>query len=186
MSSQRYPSRLESRPEPLRYPRGSGRLLDASSIAGTPALCLDDSAECIPGRGELVIKGDSRVCIIAVGQRVLPCAEAALLVAQKNSHLATVFDACWVKPLPEEQILALAAENDALLLVEENSLLGGFSSSVLELLADNDMLNTIKVRRLGLPDRFIPHGPVRRLRDDVGLNVRGIAGALDELFSQLG
>jgi 1-deoxy-D-xylulose-5-phosphate synthase len=89
-----------------------------------------------------------------------------------------------VKPLPEEQILALAEEHDALLLVEENSLMGGFSSAVLELLADRDMLGRLKVRRLGLPDRFIPHGPVRRLRDDVRLNVPGISAALEELFSQ--
>ncbi|MBR6673885.1 MAG: 1-deoxy-D-xylulose-5-phosphate synthase, partial [Mailhella sp.] len=136
------------------------------------------------GRGELILQGDSRVCIIAAGQRVLPCAEAALATAEKTGLLASVFDARWVKPLPEEQILALAAEHDALLLVEENSLMGGFSSAVLELLVDRDMLGRIKVRRLGLPDRFIPHGPVRRLRDDVRLNVPGISSALEELFSQ--
>ena len=109
--------------------------------------------------------------------------EAALFTAEKTGLLASVFDACWVKPLPEEQILALAAENDALLLVEENSLLGGFSSAVLELLADRDCLGRLKIRRLGLPDRFIPHGPLRRLRADVGLNVSGIASALKSLLT---
>ena len=88
-----------------------------------------------------------------------------------------------VKPLPEAQILALAEENDAMLLVEENTLLGGFSSAVLELLADHDALGKVKIRRLGLPDRFLPHGPLRRLRADVGLNVPGILSALEELLS---
>ena len=85
---------------------------------------------------------------------------------------------------PIESILALAASHDALLLVEENALMGGFSSAVLELLSDRGMLKRLTVKRLGLPDRFIPHGPVRRLRDDVGLNVSGISAALEELFAQ--
>lgn len=174
------------RPVALRYPRGSGRRIETASFARSDALCLDDTLPIVQGRGELIVRGDSRVCVIAVGQRVLPCAEAALLMAEKTGRLASVFDACWVKPLPEEQILELAASHDALLLVEENSRLGGFSSAVLELLADHDMLGRVKIRRLGLPDRFISHGPVRRLRDDVGLNVSGISRALEELFSVIG
>lgn len=169
-------------PVALRYPRGSGRRLDASHMSFADAIETHDGDYPLPGRGELVLRGNARVCIMAAGQRVVPCAEAALLVAEKSSRLASVFDACWVKPLPEEQILALAAENDALLLVEENSMMGGFSSAVLELLADHDMLGHLKIRRMGLPDRFLPHGPQRRLRADVGLNVSGIASMLEELL----
>jgi len=173
------------RPVALRYPRGSGRRIDTALYSRSAALRLPEGpAPYELGRGELILQGDSRVCIIAAGQRVLPCAEAALSTAEKTGRLASVFDARWVKPLPEKQLLALASENDALLLVEENSLMGGFSSAVLELLSDHDMLGHLKVRRLGLPDRFIPHGPVRRLRDDVHLNVPGISAALEEIFSQ--
>ena len=170
-------------PVALRYPRGSGRRIDSSIWKHSAALRLSEGPHPYElGKGEVILEGDSRVCIIAIGQRVLPCAEAALATAEKTGCLATVFDARWVKPLPEEQILALAANHDALLLVEENALMGGFTSAVLELLSDHDMLGRLTVRRLGLPDRFIPHGPVRRLRDDVGLNVPGISAALEELF----
>ena len=172
-------------PVALRYPRGSGRLIDTSLYSHAASLCLPKGpAPYEPGKGELILKGNSKVCVIAIGQRVLPCAEAALALAEKGGKLASVFDARWVKPLPEEQILALADEHDALLLVEENSLMGGFTSAVLELLSDHGKLGNLKVKRLGLPDRFIPHGPVRRLRDDVQLNVPGISAALEELFSQ--
>lgn len=173
-------------PVALRYPRGSGRRIDTNLYSHAASLCLPEGPTAYEvGRGELILKGNSKICIIAIGQRVLPCAEAALALAEKNGKLASVFDARWVKPLPEEQILALAAEHDALLLVEENSLMGGFSSAVLELLSDHGKLGNLKVKRLGLPDRFIPHGPVRRLRDDVQLNVPGISAALEELFSQM-
>ena len=168
-------------PVALRYPRGSGRKLDASHFRFADALQTTETYP-QPGQGQLLLRGNAGVCILAAGQRAVPCAEAALLTAEKTGLLASVFDACWVKPLPEKQILELAAQNDALLIVEENSRLGGFSSAVLELLADNDALRHLKIRRLGLPDRFIPHGPVRRLRADVGLNVSGIAATLKELL----
>ena len=169
------------KPVALRYPRGSGRKLDASRLRFSGALDIPEDYP-LPGQGQLLLHGNTRVCIMAAGQRVFPCVEAALYVAEKTGLLASVFDTCWIKPLPQEQILALAAENDALLLVEENSLMGGFSSAVLELLADNDALEHLKIRRMGLPDRFIPHGPVRRLRADVGLNVSGIASVLKTLL----
>ncbi|WP_273525167.1 1-deoxy-D-xylulose-5-phosphate synthase [Mailhella massiliensis] len=170
-------------PAALRYPRGSGRKLDPARYAMADHLTKTGPGYPAPGRGELLLQGNVRVCILAAGQRAVPCVEAALLAAEKTGVLASVFDACWVKPLPEAQILALAEENDAMLLVEENTLLGGFSSAVLELLADHDALGKVKIRRLGLPDRFLPHGPLRRLRADVGLNVPGILSALEELLS---
>ena len=170
------------RPVALRYPRGSGRRLDPSRYRMADRLEKTAPGYPAPGRGELLLHGNTRVCILAAGQRAVPCAEAALLAAEHTGNLASVFDACWVKPLPEEQILALAEENDALLIVEENTLMGGFSSAVLELLADHDALGGLKIRRLCLPDRFLPHGPLRRLRADVGLNVLGILAALEELL----
>jgi 1-deoxy-D-xylulose-5-phosphate synthase len=60
--------------------------------------------------------------------------------------------------------------------VEENALQGGFGSAVLELLYDND-LQSVKVRRLGLPDHYIEQGSQAQLRKDVGIDAEGIAAA---------
>lgn len=171
------------RPVALRYPRGASRALPKLDEFAS-ALIPESTALPVPGRGELLLKGNASVCILAAGQRALPCVEAALLAAHKTDKLATVFDACWIKPLPEAQILELAKAHKAFLLVEDNALLGGFSSAVLEFLADHDLLKKLTVRRLGLPDRFIEHGPVHRLRSDVGLNVNGIASALIKLLGE--
>ena len=57
-----------------------------------------------------------------------------------------------------------------LLLVEENTRAGGFSSAVLELLADNDLLLDKTVRRAALPDAFVPHGSCEQLRALTGLD----------------
>ncbi|WP_298065787.1 1-deoxy-D-xylulose-5-phosphate synthase [uncultured Mailhella sp.] len=171
------------RPVALRYPRGASRSLPEHGEFAS-ALVPQSSALPMPGRGELLLNGNAGVCILAAGQRAMPCVEAALLTARKTGKLASVFDPCWVKPLPEEQILELAETHTAFLLVEDNARMGGFSSAVLEFLADRDLLRKLTVRRLGLPDRFIEHGPVRRLRSDVGLSVSGIAAALSRLLGE--
>ncbi|MDE7066014.1 MAG: 1-deoxy-D-xylulose-5-phosphate synthase, partial [Desulfovibrionaceae bacterium] len=59
--------------------------------------------------------------------------------------------------------------------VEEGSLAGGFSSAVLECLADNGALRGQSIRRLGLPDIFVEHGTQRQLREKLGLRADSIA-----------
>jgi 1-deoxy-D-xylulose-5-phosphate synthase len=80
-------------------------------------------------------------------------------------------------------VLELARRHGRILVVEENVLAGGFGSAVLELLADRGAMDGLRIRRLGLPDRFIPHGPPDRLRSLVGLDTDGIAAALRELMA---
>lgn len=172
-------------PTALRYPRGSSRLVAPPHTEDDMRMPPHSFRFLPPGSGEMLMEGEGRVCVIAAGQRALPALEAARRVAATRGHRAAVFDPRWIKPLPEAQLLTLAKTHDALLLVEENSLLGGFSSAVLELLADHSLLGTLRIRRLGLPDRFVPHGEARALRAELGLNVDGIASALEYLMRDL-
>jgi 1-deoxy-D-xylulose-5-phosphate synthase len=91
-------------------------------------------------------------------------------------------NARFVKPLPEKDILEVVQDTKKLLLVEENALAGGFGSAVLEFLADNNLMSGLKVKRLGLPDAFIGHGPCPTLRREAGIDVDHIARALEELL----
>jgi 1-deoxy-D-xylulose-5-phosphate synthase len=67
--------------------------------------------------------------------------------------------------------------------VEEHALQGGFGSAVLECLEDN-RLSGIKTLRIGLPDRFIEHGPQSVLRQKYGLDAEGIAARVREFFEK--
>ena len=49
---------------------------------------------------------------------------------------------------------------------------------MLELLADRDALSSLRVKRLGVPDRFIEHGSQKELRARIGINRDGILNAL--------
>ena len=68
--------------------------------------------------------------------------------------------------------------------VEEGALMGGFGSAVLEAASDAG-LDTSRVRRLGIPDRFIEHGERGELLADLGLDAAGIARACRQMAARL-
>ena len=67
------------------------------------------------------------------------------------------------------------------MIVDENALQGGFGSAVLELLFDN-RLQDVRVKRLGVPDRFVEQGSQAQLRKDLGIDAGGIAAAVEEFL----
>lgn len=157
-------------PVALRYPRGVG---DGAALVEVPHI--------LPiGRGEMLREGADGV-IVAVGSRVNPALEAVKLFFEETGKNVGVFNARFVKPLPREQILALAETQPFMIVAEENVLAGGFGSAVLELLSDSDALSGLRFRRLGIPDEFVEHGSQRALRAKLGLNKDGILRVLREL-----
>jgi 1-deoxy-D-xylulose-5-phosphate synthase len=45
---------------------------------------------------------------------------------------------------------------------------GGFGSSILEFMSENNYLNKVKV--LGVPDVFVKHGDTKKLKESIGLD----------------
>ncbi len=160
-------------PFAVRYPRGKGSGVDrAKPLHEIPI-----------GKGELRREGPDAV-IVAIGSTVSPSLEAAEELAKEGREVA-VINARWLKPLDGELIVEWAKKTGRVLTVEENTLQGGFGSAVVELLTDRGLLDAgkIKVRRLGIPDRFITHGTQEELRAELGLDAPGIKRAAEELLT---
>ena len=158
------------RPISLRYPRGNGY--------GIP---LDQELRELPiGKGEQLADGND-LAIVAIGSTVYPALEAAGLLGQKGIR-ASVINARFVKPLDRELILSAASRTGLLVTVEENALQGGFGTAVLELLADEGRTD-IRVKRIGIPDRFIEQGSQAQLREDLGLDAAGIAATCEAFLA---
>jgi 1-deoxy-D-xylulose-5-phosphate synthase len=158
-------------PMSLRYPRGAGYGVEMDAEIRSLEI----------GRGELLADG-SDLCIIAIGSTVYPALEASEALRQKGIS-AGVVNARFVKPLDAELILSVARKTGRLITVEENALQGGFGSAVLELLHDNG-LQDVKIRRLGIPDRYIEQGSQAQLRKDVGIDAEGIAVAAEDFLKR--
>ncbi|MFH1028940.1 MAG: 1-deoxy-D-xylulose-5-phosphate synthase, partial [Pseudomonadota bacterium] len=156
-------------PMALRYPRGAG--FGAEMDAELKTLEI--------GKGELLIEGGD-LCLIAIGSSVYPALQAAESLKQKGIS-AGVINARFVKPLDADLIISAARTTGRIITVEENALQGGFGSAVLELLYDNG-LQDVKVKRIGIPDRYIEQGSQAQLRKDLGIDAEGIAAAVDEFL----
>ena len=153
-------------PVSLRYPRGTG--------VGVP---LDEEPLAIPlGKGEILLDApDARVAIVAIGSCVHPALAAAGLLRTEGIPVR-VINARFVKPLDAELLTDTARKIAKLITVEENALMGGFGSAVLELLAEKGVTG-VTVRRLGIPDEFVQHATQRELRRLYGIDAEGIAAA---------
>ncbi len=161
------------RPIALRYPRGNGY--------GIP---MDQEPAILPlGRGELLNEGED-LAIIAIGISVYPAMEAAGILKERGIRAAVV-NARFVKPLDRELILGWARRTGQIVTVEENALQGGFGSAVLELL-EEERASGVKVKRIGIPDRFVAQGSQAQLRKDLGFDAAGIAATVEAFLARKG
>ncbi len=155
-------------PVSLRYPRGQGR-------GSSPARPVSQLAI---GKAQVLREGDD-VAVLALGPQVWAALAAAERL-QATGIAAMVVNARFVKPLDHELVLEAARRTGRLVTVEEGCLAGGFGSAVCEALADAGVRGPV-VRRLGVPDRFVPHGKTEDLRALCGIDARGIEAACREV-----
>ena len=112
--------------------------------------------------------------IIACGT-MLPQAFAAAERLKADGLSVGVINARFVKPVDEDMIVK-AAGAGFVITVEENSLMGGFGSAVLEA-ANRRGVTTDRFRILAIPDEFVEHGDRDELLADLGLDANGLVRA---------
>lgn len=124
------------------------------------------------GKAEVLREGADGV-LLAYGAMVHRCLLAAEKLSEKGIE-ATVVNARFAKPLDKELILELVRNHKVILTAEDHALMGGFGSAVIELVSD-EKEDTRKIVRMGIPDRFLEHGPRNLLLKNIGLDEDGIA-----------
>jgi 1-deoxy-D-xylulose-5-phosphate synthase len=148
-------------PFALRYPRGAGEGVDLGQPVEPFGI----------GCGEKLRDGRHGV-LCAVGTGVPVALAVAEQLAGEGVELSVV-DARFIKPLDGDLLAGEAVRTSRVITLEENALMGGFGSAVLECLAERQI--SVPVLRLGLPDRFIEQGSQGELRQRCALDVAGVA-----------
>ena len=123
-----------------------------------------------------VLREGTDVALIACGEMVLPCKEAAALLEQEGIS-ATVLDMYCVKPLDEEAILRAARGAKAVISVEEHAPYGGLGSRVAQVVGAGCPRLVVN---MALPDAPVITGTSKEVFDYYGLNAEGIAGTAKE------
>jgi len=158
-------------PVAFRYPRGKGEGVKRNPVLRSIEI----------GKGEVLREGGD-LLILAIGTTVYPSIRAAERLDASGIH-AAVINTRFLKPLDGDLIGEWATKIGKILTVEENVLQGGFGSAVLELLQEKG-LSSVHVKRLGIPDLFVEHGPPSLLRAKYGIDEAGIYRAVKEMVEK--
>jgi 1-deoxy-D-xylulose-5-phosphate synthase len=159
-------------PVALRYPRGSA--LGVQLEEGFTEITI--------GSSELIQKGED-IAILAVGNMVDNARKSIPLLNENGIH-PEIINMRFIKPLDTERLDDVAKRFDKIITIEENSIIGGFGSGVVEYFADKYYKNSIL--RIGLPDQFIDHGTQEELHNLIGIDPAGIAGRIIEFYKNHG
>jgi 1-deoxy-D-xylulose-5-phosphate synthase len=150
-------------PAALRYPKAN---LEKVERAAVPVEL---------GQAEVHDWGEDGA-LVAFGSLFPTCVRAAERLRAEGLQIG-VINARFAKPLDRATLLKAVEELPVVVTVEEGTLEGGFGSAVLEA-ANAAGLDTRRIVRLGIPDRFIEHGERAELLADLGLDVDGICAAV--------
>jgi 1-deoxy-D-xylulose-5-phosphate synthase len=166
-----YTAFLQDHPVAVRYPRGSGAgVAQQAEMTAIPF----GSGEIRRESRRTAAQPGKRIAILAFGTLLYP----ALAAAERLD--ATVANMRFAKPLDVALVTDLARRHDAIVTVEEGTILGGAGSAVIEALADARI--EIPVLTLGLPDAFIEHGDPAKLLAQCGLDAAGIEQSIQRRF----
>ncbi len=113
------------------------------------------------GKFELQQKG-SKYAIIAIGKAFQIAMEVEKMLKRKFPELDFyLINARFSKPLDEILLGELDQNIDKIFTIEENSIIGGFGSQIKNFYVNS----STNVYSYGIPDKFIPHGDVKKLKE---------------------
>lgn len=144
----------------IRYPRGCGL-----------GIKIDTDFKQIEGIPEILRQGQD-IAIVSIGDFYATASSVCerLIMAGFNP---TLVDARYAKPLNEEFYHHLLAAHHYIITMENNSISGGFGSSLLELAHSLD-IEVPRFLRLGLPDDFVCHGDYHQIFKTLKLDTDSI------------
>jgi 1-deoxy-D-xylulose-5-phosphate synthase len=152
----------------IRYPRGK-----------TEHNLLPETLKRIEtGKGRKLRNG-STIAVISIGQPGNSVAEALDHLKNENIHIAH-YDLRFLKPLDFKLLHEVFSQFKFILTVEDGSITGGMGSALMEFANDNNY--AVPIKRLGIPDSFIPQGSPEELKKICGFDIESIIRNIRELL----
>ncbi|HEY3131602.1 MAG TPA: transketolase C-terminal domain-containing protein [Acidobacteriota bacterium] len=132
------------------------------------------------GKAEWLRHGND-ACLITFGPALRYTWLGAERLSQGGLSVAVV-NMCSLKPLDCDSILKAATEIQAVLSVEEQTVIGGLGSAVAEVIAESGV--AVRFKRMGIPDQFVENvGDWTETREGIGLTASQVVRAVKELLA---
>ncbi|WP_299211436.1 1-deoxy-D-xylulose-5-phosphate synthase [uncultured Dokdonia sp.] len=149
-------------PIAIRYPRGRGVTVDWKQ----------PFQEITIGKGRCVQKGN-RIAIVSIGTIIHNAIEAT----KDHSDAISVYDMGFLKPLDTALLDIIFETHDVIITLEDGTIKGGLGSVVADYAFAKAYKGTLKI--LGIPDRFIAHGTIEELQEEIGISPKEISNVID-------
>ncbi len=144
----------------IRYPRGIG----TTTKWQTPMHKLEI------GKGEKIKDGND-MAFITIG----PICNKALQVCrrlEKENISVALYDLRFAKPIDEDLLHEILKKHNKVISIEDGTIIGGIGSAIAEFIVENGY--SAKLKKLGVPDRFVDHGTQTELQSECGFDKQGI------------
>ena len=163
----------EKGPFIIRYPRGYGEGTDWKDAAF-------ETLE--PGKGEL-LKSGKDIAVIAAGPVACRAVEAAEMILKERGWNPAIYNIRYIKPL-DTAILKEVAENfRCVITIEDGCTTGGLYGAVAEFMSSQT--TPVKVKAIGIPDRYISQGTQEELRAECGMDTESISRTILTEFEKM-
>ena len=147
----------------IRYPRGTGRELNWKK----------PFKEIEVGTGQK-LKDGKDLAILSIGPIGMQASDA-IEELEKEGHSIAHYDMRFLKPIDEKILHEVFKNHQNIITLEDGCITGGLGSAVLEFMSDNEY--TAKIKRLGVPDRWVEHGTQEELYKECEFDKEGIKNA---------
>lgn len=155
-------------PFAIRYPRGMGVLTDWQNEMQAVEI----------GKGQKLENGE-QVAVLSLGHIGNNVHKVVEDLKNEGTNVAH-YDMIFLKPL-DEAILHEVGENfKYVVTVEDGTIVGGLGTAVSEWFNEHNYV--VKVRKIGIPDTFIPHGTIPELYKLCGMDSESIKGVIVSLL----
>ncbi|AZT90418.1 1-deoxy-D-xylulose-5-phosphate synthase [Caldicellulosiruptor changbaiensis] len=150
-------------PIAIRYPRGTTKIVGVYE----PILF---------GKSEILVEG-SNLAIFTVGRHVSMLYD----IIKENNLNVTLINVRFLKPLDVELVEKITKTHKKILIVEDNTVIGGLGEKIKGIIAEINSLNLVK--HIGLLDKFIQHGSISELYSLLGLDKENLKNVIMELIA---
>ena len=161
----------EHGPFAIRYPRGKGVMPEWKTEFKSIKI----------GTGRKLRSGKD-IAILSFGHVGNYASDICNDYDKEGFHIAH-FDLRFAKPLDHEMLHEVFKNYTHIITIEDGCISGGIGSSVIEFMADYQYNSS--VYRLGIPDRFIEHGPQNILHGECGYDKESIKMKIEQIKTKL-
>ncbi|ETO91447.1 MAG: 1-deoxy-D-xylulose-5-phosphate synthase [Candidatus Xenolissoclinum pacificiensis L6] len=147
-------------PVVIRYPKG------------IPDVILDNVLDIEYGTGTLEKDLGDNVVFLVLGPMLKIALEASDILYSEHGIASKVFNARFAKPIDHENILRFVRSASMIVTIEDGGR-GAFSSAVLELLSQHNLLSK-NFYSMVYPDSFVEHDSVENIKNEIGFTTEYI------------